>query len=466
MPSFRAPALSWKALVVVGVSVALVSGVALGLGATGRWRGPAAATTPPAANEPSAAKAPALATAPSAASPAGPANAEDLARIAGLQQRLGRVPRDWSSWAQLGLAYVQQARASADPTWYPKADAALRRSLSLRVDGNFEAMTGMGALAAGRHDFAGALRWGERARAANPWNSSVYGVIGDALVELGRYPEGFRALQRMNDLRPDLSSYARASYAWELQGRTANAIDAMRLALEAAASPADAAWASYYLGELYWNSGKLRQAEASYRQGTLHDPSFVPSREGLAKVAAASGRTREAIAGYQWAIARYPLPQYVIELGDLYAADGQPALARQQYDLLRAEERLFAANGVNVDLELALFDADHRASPDRGVTAARAEWNRRHSVNVADALAWALHAAGNDREALRYSRFALRLGTRSALFHFHKGMIERSLGQLAAARADLATALEINPHFSTLWAPVAARALATTGTSG
>jgi tetratricopeptide (TPR) repeat protein len=461
-PSFRAAVLSWKALVVVGTSVALVSGVALGLGATGRWRGPAAAAPP-------AAKAPALAsglTAPSAASQAGPANAEDLAGIAKLQRRLGSVPEDWSSWAQLGLAYVQQARATADPTWYPKADAALRRSLSLRAEDNFEAMTGMGALAAGRHDFAGALRWGERARAANPWNSSVYGVIGDALVELGRYPEGFRALQRMVDLRPDLSSYARASYAWELQGRTEHAIDAMRLALEAAASPADAAWASYYLGELYWNTGKLQQAEASYRQGTLHDPSFVPNREGLAKVAAAGGRTREAVAGYQWAIARYPLPQYVIELGDLYAADGQRELARQQYDLLRAEERLFAANGVNVDLELALFDADHRTSPDAGVRAARAEWSRRHSVNVADALAWALHAAGNDREALRYSRFALRLGTRSALFHFHKGMIERSLGQLAAARADLATALEINPHFSPLWAPVAAKALAATGASG
>ena len=452
MPGLRPRALSWKALVVVGVSVALVSAVALGVGATGRGRGgPAAAVAPPAGNQAGAANA---------------ANAADPAQIAGLQRRLGRYPRDWSSWAELGLAYVQQARATADPTWYPKADAALRRSLSLHADGNFEAMTGMGALAAGRHDFAGALRWGERARAANRWNSSVYGVIGDALVELGRYPEGFQALQRMVDLRPDLSSYARASYAWELQARTANAIHAMRLALEAAASPADAAWASYYLGELYWNSGKLQQSEASYREGALHDPSFVPNREGLAKVAAASGRTAEAIAGYQWAIARYPLPQYVIELGDLYTADGQPALARQQYDLLRAEERLFAANGVNVDLELALFDADHRTAPNAGVPAARAEWNRRHSVNVADALAWALHAAGKDREALRYSQFALRLGTRSALFHFHKGMIERSLGQRAAARFDLATALEINPHFSTLWAPVAAKAMATTGAGG
>lgn len=397
------------------------------------------------------------AAAPPQAAPAGPA------LIAGLQQRLASQPRDWQSWASLGFAYVQQARSSADPTWYPKAEGALRRSLALQPAGNFQAMTAMGALAAGRHDFAAALRWGERARAANQWNASVYGVIGDALIELGRYPEAFKTLQRMVDLRPDLASYARASYAWELQGRTGNAVRAMRLALQAAGSPAEAAWASYYLGELYWNSGQLEPAAASYRDGLRRDPSFAPNRAGLAKIEAAGGRTRQAVEGYRWVLDRYPLPQYVIELGDLYAASGQRSLAARQYDLLRAEERLLASNGVNVDLDLALFDADHRTDPAAGLAAARAEWKRRRSVNVADALAWALHVAGDDRAALGYSRQALRLGTRNALFHFHKGMIELALGQREAARNDLAAAMAINPHFSTLWASTAAKALARLG---
>jgi lipoprotein NlpI len=47
----------------------------------------------------------------------------------------------------------------------------------------------------------------------------------------------------------------------------------------------------------------------------------------------------------------------------------------------------------------------------------------------------------------------MRLGTRSALFAFHRGMIERALGMRAAARSDLRRALSINPHFSLLWAP-------------
>src|SRR4051812_8635749 len=52
--------------------------------------------------------------------------------IASLQARLKAVPTDASSWATLGLAYVQEARVTADPSYYPKAEGALRRSLRLQ----------------------------------------------------------------------------------------------------------------------------------------------------------------------------------------------------------------------------------------------------------------------------------------------------------------------------------------------
>src|SRR5439155_11721646 len=103
--------------------------------------------------------------------------------IASLQQRLRAAPEDWQSWANLGLAYVQEARVTADPRYYPKAQGALERSLRLQPDGNFAAYTGEGALALARHDFAGGLPWGEKARGVNAYNGNVYGVIGDAQIE-------------------------------------------------------------------------------------------------------------------------------------------------------------------------------------------------------------------------------------------------------------------------------------------
>src|SRR4029453_11897536 len=117
--------------------------------------------------------------------------------IVSLQDRVRTLPTDWRSFADLGLAYVQQARITADPSYYPKAEGVLERSLALNGDGNVDALTGMAALSAARHDFSGALAWGERAKAVNPYNANAYAVVGDALVELGRYPEAFAAFQRM-----------------------------------------------------------------------------------------------------------------------------------------------------------------------------------------------------------------------------------------------------------------------------
>jgi len=168
--------------------------------------------------------------------------------IENLQSRLRVLPTDWQAFASLGLAYVQQARVTADPSYYPKAQGVLERSLGLERNDNFAAMVGMAALAAARHDFAGALRWGEQAKAINPYNGNVYGVIGDAQVELGRYQDAFATFQKMVDTLPGVASYARVSYARELMGDVPGAIKAMEAARDIAGTPADSAWASYQLG--------------------------------------------------------------------------------------------------------------------------------------------------------------------------------------------------------------------------
>ena len=380
--------------------------------------------------------------------------------VASLQARLKSLPGDWTSWAALGQAYVQEARITADPTYYPKAEGALNRSLSVHPDGNFPALTGLGALALARHDFAGALAFGKRAEAINPDNANIRGVEGDALIELGRYPEAFAELQKMVDLRPGLSSNARVSYARELQGDPHGAVAIMDMALNDASSAEDRAWVENQLGDLAFNSGDLGTAEEHYTRAQGFDPSFVPARAGLAKVAVARGHLDTAIDAYRNVVTVYPLPEYVIALIDLETVTGHRADADRQTGLLHVEEQLFRANGVNMDLEVALFDADHGADLAQGLPAARAEWGRRQSIAVADALAWELYANSRYQEALGYARQALHLGTKNALFLFHRGMIERALGRTAAARRDVQAALDVNPHFSILWSGWAARTLA------
>jgi len=85
---------------------------------------------------------------------------------------------------------------------------------------------------------------------------------------------------------------------------------------------------------------------------------------------------------------------------------------------------------------------------------ARTAYREAPGIAAEDALAWGLFRAGRCDEARAHSAAALRLGTRDALFFFHRGMIERCLGN-PSARDWFARALDTNPHFSLLWAPVA-----------
>lgn len=389
----------------------------------------------------------------------GPGGSGSLASsVAALQQRVREVPDDWQASASLGLAYVQQGRITGDPGYYPKAAGALRLSLRAQPE-NADALLGLAALASARHDFHRALRYAKRARESDPHDANVHGVVGDALVELGRYEAGFDAYQRMIDIRPDTASLSRASYAFELQGDRKAAITAMRAARGYAGNPSDAAWTSYQLGELYLAEGRVRKAADAFRDGIRIDPTSIGSLAGLASIDLARGDLEGAIARMQEVVARFPAPEYVIALGDLHTRAGDAEAAERQYDLAKVEADLFRDAGVNVDLELALFFADHD-DPRQALAAAEAEWAKRESIHVADAIAWALHVNGRDEEAARYARRALSLGTEEGLFLYHAGMIELGLGDREAARRYLREALELDPWFSILGVPEARRALA------
>lgn len=384
--------------------------------------------------------------------------------IATTQTKLRTQPRNWLLWGDLGAAYVQEGRITADPTYYPKAEIALRRSLSLNPR-NDRAMSSMAALAAARHDFAGALRWSRRATAINRASADGFAVMSDALNELGRYDAAGRALQQAVDFKPGLSTFTRVSYLRELHGDVPGAIAVMQRAKQDAFSPADVAFCDYYLGLLAFNTGDLSGARRYFEEGIRADSSYAPLFAGRAKVAAAQGRVDAAVADYTTAVTRFPSPSFLIEFGDYLRSVDRPADARQQYAVVALENRLLRANGVNQDLEVTVFQAEH-GNPTAAVAAGRAEWDRRHSIIVADALGWALHAIGNDRAALRYARFATHLGYRDALYYFHLGIIEKSLGQSAAARRHLGLALRINPHFSPVKSPIARQALASLGGAG
>ncbi len=382
--------------------------------------------------------------------------------INALQTRLERNPNDTAAYAQLGLGLLQQVRETGDVALYTRAGKSLDEALK-RDPKELDALVGQGILALALHDFTGALTWAEQAWAINPYRAETLGIMVDGQVELGRYDEAVQTLQKMVDLRPDLNSYSRVSYIRELHGDVDGAITAMQSAVQTALRGSENwLWTQTHLGNLYFNRGDLAQAAAIYQQVIEVKTDYPYALAGLARVDAAQGNPAEAIARYEQISKQLPLPEFIIALGELYEANGQLDAARQQYDLVGIIQQINAAAGMNVDLEMALFSANHGTDPTSAVDQARAAYAERATIYTADSLAWALYQQGNYAEAAPYSQEALHLGTRDASLHFHAGMIAHQLGDQASARTHLQTALTINPYFSPLYAPMAQQTLQTT----
>jgi tetratricopeptide (TPR) repeat protein len=240
----------------------------------------------------------------------------------------------------------------------------------------------------------------------------------------------------------------------------AGAIETMELALDASLGAPEAyAFTAVELGKLHWSVGRIGEAAAHYRLALQVRPGYAPALDALARVEAARGRPQRALALQRRAVEAIPLPGYVGQLGDLLASVGRADEAKAQVGLVGAIERLQAANGVSIDLEAALYRIDHGIRLGESLRLARTARAARPSVAGDGVLAWALVRNGRCAEARVASERSLRLGQRDATSFFHRGMIERCLGNRAAAKAWFARALDLNPHFSILWAPVARKAV-------
>jgi tetratricopeptide (TPR) repeat protein len=375
---------------------------------------------------------------------------DTAAFVAKLEGRIAKNRRDAAAITLLGFAYQQRARETADPGYFVKARAALRRAEALTGPSSL-VLTGRASQAVSEHRFRTARALAVRAIELDPENATAYVALGDSLVNLGRYRAGFFAYDRAAELSPSVATYGRIAESRNLLGRTDAAKAAIRLALTLDTTvPEHRAWGLVKLGEL---SGDRR----AFKEALALQPGYSHAVGGLADVAISEGRLAEAARLLRKAYALTPFPEYLTHLGETYEARGRMAEANQHYASVRTMNRKLKASGVDTDLQVAFFEADRGTNLWRALALARAAHARRPSVEADDVLAWVLYRNGRCAEARDYSIRSLRLGTEDAEQFFHRGMIERCLGNAEASRQWLRAALAANPGFSPILAPVARR---------
>jgi tetratricopeptide (TPR) repeat protein len=426
------------------------------------------APPPPPAGRPAGAMAGALTPVAPAAGP-----------IVGLLERYDGAIRAWSESLEanhanylaattLGMTYAGRARLTGDLSDYERALEAA--GVALEVNSTYLPARELRATVLfALHDFAAARDEAQAVWEADPGALQALAVVGDSSLELGDLDRARSAFATLGEREPSPPVWSRLAHLAFVEGDVERAIGLVESAVAGSseeASPEEAAFYAFQLGELYRASGRTDDAAAAYEQALAILPGHVPATAGLARVREAQGRRAEAITLLEAAVARLPQPELVAALGDLHALAGDADAAEEQYALVDRIGEVAAATGSVYDRQLVLFDADHDRDIAAAVDLAQAAIGVRQDIYGYDALAWALFHAGRIDEAAAAADEALALGTRDPRLAYHAGMIAAARHDTDTARRLLTEAVAGAAYLPPLQVPIAEQALAALGEAG
>jgi len=378
------------------------------------------------------------------------------------QQMLKRNPRNATALLGLGDAMIRKARETGDPSYFNRAEEALKKSLDITAK-NFRSARALAYVFYSRHEFGPAVAQARRAIEMNPEDGDSYGILGDALLEVGQYAEAEAAYNYMIELEQSLYSYSRRAGLKSMRGDTTGATADLERAVmlgKATKQPSESiAWAEWQLGMEYFAIGDLSKSQEYFQQSLDSYPNYYRALASWAQLRFAQKQYGDAIKLYEKAIAILPMPDYIAALGDIYAKSGRREEAQRQFELVEYIGRLNEINKVLYNRELAYFYADHDIKSKEGLELALRELEYRRDVYAYDVAAWNLYRNGKFEEARMAIDQALRLGTKDAKLFFHAGMIYSSRGEKAKAKEFLSGALAINPFFHPIFAETAAENL-------
>jgi tetratricopeptide (TPR) repeat protein len=242
------------------------------------------------------------------------------------------------------------------------------------------------------------------------------------------------------------------------------------------------------LAEIYLRTGKVDQAAAQYRAILTANPTSRENRERLinlylarryfddaareaeaglkqlptdtglqvllARAMDGLGRTADAVALLEATAARDTLsPEPLMAQGDLRFGKGEYLTALKNYEeaLQRSPDNVAAMNNI------ALLIADHGYELDRAFELASRLYTRYpKDPAMVDTMGWVLFKQGKLDQALPLLRFAAQGAPNNPVHRYHYGAALLKVGQGAAGRKELETALKLSGDFD---GAVKARAL-------
>ena len=371
-----------------------------------------------------------------------------------LQERVRKDPDDFIAQAQLAEHCLSQLRDTGQMKWLPLAETASMQALrGINPENNPNGILAQGRVALASHRFVAAREAAQIYRKLRPDRSAGAYLLFDAQLELGDYIASEAVLNKLEKSEPaSITVHTRRARLASVRGQDTATPTAASLEAARQLSPAVLAWALVQSGEHKFRSGDFNEAEKAYTEALAHRPGDWSATEHLAELRAAQGRTDDALALLDAAIAATESrPELLQAAGDVALAANREELARTFHDRALAAYQVSMERGEVLYLHhLAGFYSDSRANYGEALKLARKDYADRQSLGACEALAWALSLAGHHDEAAKYADLTVATGTRDAHILYRAGMIAMSHGDAAKGRELIRRAGAENPRHQTV----------------
>lgn len=382
-------------------------------------------------------------------------------QIVGWTQALDADSASAIALGQLAGLYLQRGRESGNYEDFTRAEQFAKRSLSFRTNRNGKSFVTLASSLLAQHRFAEAMAAAKTVVKLEPDIPQYRALLGETQLELGDYRASAVSFASLHSVRTHLSIAPRLARFAEVSGRTAEARKLLRDARDASLArpdlpPEQVAWFHLRLGEVEARAGRPRGAREAFSSGLLLAPDDYRLLGALARLETTQGDPRKAVELAERSLAERLDPVTLGTLSEAYEIMGDSSRAGEAF---RAMELSVTAQPGAYHRAWGLFLLDHDRRVPEVLQKAREEIAIRKDIYGYDLLGWALFKQGLHVEARRAARQALRLGTEDASLFYHAGMIERALGDRAAARDYLERALTINSEFHPIQARIAREAL-------
>lgn len=352
---------------------------------------------------------------------------------------------DTKSTLKLAALFIQEARETGNHSYYDRAAMHYTNKVLAQDSLDFNALVFKSLIYLSQHHFADGLAIAHKAQQVNPNNAYVYGLLVDGNVEMGNYDSAVANADKMNAIRPDLTSYSRVSYLREIFGDYNNSIKAMKMAVETGgAGDEHTEWTRTQLAQLYEKTGDFKTADTLYKLSLIMRPNYAYATAGLARIAIAAKDYKAAITYFEKADAIVNDNGIKAELVDVYRAAGEikkaDETAKKVIDELEKDAQANdkdEALGHYGDRELAYAYLKIN-NTDKALEHALLEYNRRpNNIDVNETVAWVYYCKSDYAKALPFIKVALKTNTKNPVLLSRAGLIYLKAGQKEIAKPML-----------------------------